>query len=791
MSEGGYDMILVPPARGLDGASVLLCASASSLDLDPSLCQEQPDLPQGWKARVCQGSGIAPIRLKKWSEMTTIRLLENRPYEWVLCGGATGSSVRSSLEEDKQRWSVRHRPGVPAEGSFTVTNHLGHARLEVCHAGETTTRALLEICSTKIDHDEEYRAMTEDIAAFCAALLMRWQAPTGLRFASNAADHARTLIERFFFLRHELHLDRTQALMEMISRNPHRNLRSEQEWKPSSIAASAHWLSDPARHATGWHRKPNGRLQPEFVRDVRKEESVDTAPNRFILHALGTFRRLCEEVVCACGAESTVGLEATELRNGLSAIESGYFFRDVGRMKRLPLENQTLQKRAGYRNILRTWLLCEAASTIDWTGLEDAHHGDSKDVALLYEYWVFIKLQQLIEDLPGMRVKVEGNSAVDFIGSTADGCVEIRLKSGKHSRRCFHYQRGADELIVELHYEREFRGNASATAAGSYSRIFRPDYTLSIRPAAYATESEALAMGKLAFLHFDAKYRLHRTSDIMGEEEMDYESLTREKALEKSTRFHNRADLLKMHTYNDALRMTIGSYVLYPGDTHTSMPRFHEVAPGVGAYAVKPGNEACLITLGNFIRDILDHQCDKFTQYRHLADHQHRTVICQPQSFGEVDEISCNVAQPDRNCVLLRMDDRRAAVFREMGFAYCHAVAEDDQRRLEMEISVEFGSELIPYRGGLGERSQTRNWRAKIRVAKFLTRQRLTEYLTDKVPPDWQMPEKASHYLLFEFDDVAPFARIEIGHLARTSQDDSLFIAFTCKLRDLLANTAS
>jgi predicted component of viral defense system (DUF524 family) len=784
--EGGYDMILVPPANGRDGTGILLCASATKVMLDPALCEERPELPQGWKARPWHGNGPAPIRLKQWSDTTTIRLLENRPYEWVLCGGPPDATVRSSLQDaDKQRWSEKHRPGIPAEGSFTVTNHLGHARLEVCHAGQVSTRVLLEICSTKLDHDVEYRAMTEDIAAFCSALLMRWQAPTGLRFASNAADHARTLIERFFFLRHELHLERARALLGMITRNPHRTLRSELEWKPASLAASPHWLGDPAHNATGWHRNANGKLQPEHVRDIRKEESVDTAPNRFILHALGTFRRLCEEVVGVCGAESTVGLEAAELRDGLSALESGYFFRDVGRMIRLPLENQTLQKRAGYRDILRTWLLCEAASTIDWSGLEDTHHGDSKDAALLYEYWVFIKLQQLIEKLPGMTVIEGGNSSLDFIGSTADGCVEIRLKSGKQSRRCFHYRRGEDEMIVELHYEREFRGKAPTTAAGSYSRIFRPDYTLSIRPSSFVTETDALAMGKLAFLHFDAKYRLHRTTDIIGDEEMDDESLASEKALEKSTRVHNRADLLKMHTYNDAVRMTIGSYVLYPGDTHTSLPRFYEVAPGVGAYAMKPGNDACLTALGNFIRDILEHQCDKFTQYRYLADHQHRTVISEPESFAE-DTTSYKVAQPDSNCVLLWMDDRRARVFREKGFAYCHAVPENIERRLEMEISVEIGSELIPYGGARSEHAHTRDWRAKIRSAKFLTRQKLTEYLTGKVPKDWSMPQTATHYLLFEFDEVSSFARKDIDFLARGNQQGSRFMAFTCKWRELL-----
>ena len=56
---------------------------------------------------------------------------------------------------------------------------------------------------------------------------------------------------------------------------------------------------------------------------------------------------------------------------------------------------------------------------------------------------------------------------------------------------------------------------------------------------------------------------------------------------------YNRGDLLKMHTYNDAIRKTIGSYVLYPGTSQEGKKFniYDELLPGVGAFAIRPGDK--------------------------------------------------------------------------------------------------------------------------------------------------------------------------------------------------------
>lgn len=792
----GYDMLAIPirVAGGAEAWFVIEPASGE-VTLNHNSCAACVYLPSGWKARAdSSGASPAPITINRNGEVELVRLLETQAYEWAIVGD-TGKRLRvtSTLEDKRrQRWSIRKRENLPPEGRFTVVNHLGYAEMTVCDEdGDEILPIPLELISAKFDFDTEYRKMTEDIAAFCEQLLLVWDAPTSLRFSADASNAANLMLERFLFLRSFLTDEKLGRILEMIERKPHARLVSNKEWKPAGMAGSTDYLSNPSGMLRDWQRRPGGRPVPGQVMDVRKDETHDTAPNRFLKFALSRFRHLCAEVHELKGDFSPIGSEAADLMHNLDGILARGFFRDIGQLLRLPLDNQTLQKGEGYREVLRAWILCEAAATLNWKGREDSYRGATRNVAKLYEYWIFLKLHGILSGITGMR-NISGGEK-DFLSST-DGEIMIRLKSGEPSRSCFVLERdGADCLRVDLHYERTFRAGGTATSGRSYSRNFTPDYTLSIYPERFASEKAAEDAGDIAHLHFDAKYRVSKINQIFGDNNDDDDAgdgekdLLDEKTAEKTESTYQRGDLLKMHTYNDALRLTIGSYVLYPGNDSRTEPmrKFHEIAPGVGAMIMKPGNAACLDALEGFIREILDHQSDRFSQYRYLSEHQHKTVFSKPATLME-DEVEYKIAKPGSNCVMIWMDAARERVFKEKGFAYCHAVPEKDKQMLEIEISVEVGAELIPYGGGRGTPLKTKDWRAKVRSAKFLTKDRLCDYLKGKVPAGWKMPSSASHYLLFEFDEVAPFTTLDVGGLAAARQEGSRYMAFTCGWSEIL-----
>ena len=67
-----------------------------------------------------------------------------------------------------------------------------------------------------------------------------------------------------------------------------------------------------------------------------------------------------------------------------------------------------------------------------------------------------------------------------------------------------------------------------------------------------------------------------------------------------------------MHTYKDAIKNSLGAYVLYPGDLPE---RFEEdpgtIVPSVGAFQLTPGSEDLKESekIEEFIKDVLDFIC--------------------------------------------------------------------------------------------------------------------------------------------------------------------------------------
>ena len=319
-------------------------------------------------------------------------------------------------------------------GAFAVINHLGMADFRV-RSGDGEKRFLLEVISSKLDYGREFRRITEDIADFCQQLLLSWDGPTSLRFASDPGESARISLERFLFVRGHLAPERLEELVEQIQRRPNTRLVRESEWSPLGSAGSREWLGNPVGMARDWRRAgESGRLIPGQVRDIRKEDSTDTAANRFLKFALSGFRDLCREVLEQHPGAHSLVREARALAESLDAVLSRPFFRQMGSLRRLPLDNATLQRRDGYREILRAWLLAEAASQLAWDRGDDVYGGPTRNVATLYEYWVFLQLHQLLDEMEGVsRDGVNPRPAADadpFL-EVRNGEMHIHLKRGR------------------------------------------------------------------------------------------------------------------------------------------------------------------------------------------------------------------------------------------------------------------------------------------------------------------------------------------------------------------------
>ena len=298
----------------------------------------------------------------------------------------------------------------------------------------------------------------------------------------------------------------------------------------------------------------------------------------------------------------------------------------------MPVNNQILEKRVGYSQIFNAFSMIDLALQLDWKGKDEVYTGEAKNTALLYEYWLFFELRKIIHELTGKDKNTSGLEPYKQFIDDANG-LTISLQQGNASLQSFTFEK--ENLTVNLYYNRTFSPAqfSSSIYWGSYSRPFRPDYTLAIFSSDYRKETDAIKAVEVSYIHFDAKYRIQDLTQFINSDKKELSDYLLAKPEEQITKEENeeiiqektdeivntykRGDLLKMHTYNDAIRRTVGSYVLYPGNENNSKRNeqasvYDEILPGVGAFAIRPGNrKAGHEEIKKFVRQIIDFKANE------------------------------------------------------------------------------------------------------------------------------------------------------------------------------------
>ena len=305
-------------------------------------------------------------------------------------------------------------------------------------------------------------------------------------------------------------------------------------------------------------------------------------------------------------------------------------FKDISRPTTLKLNSPVLQRKEGYREVLRVWLMFDLAAKLIWTGGEDIYKAGKKDIATLYEYWLFFKLLDLFQSIFDINPK----NISDLIKETPDG-LNLQLKQGKVEALHGFYITGSRKLEIRFSYNRSFSGKKNYPDSGSWTTTLRPDYTLSFWPFGIS-ETEAEKQELIVHVHFDAKYKIANLADFL---EQNTDNDLNEEKEENRKGIYKNADLLKMHAYKDAIRRTGGAYVLYPGDKATKQKGFHEIIPGLGAFPVKPSKtDSGIGELKAFILEILEHFLNRASQREKIAYRTFEVYKNPPESDNIVKD---------------------------------------------------------------------------------------------------------------------------------------------------------
>jgi predicted component of viral defense system (DUF524 family) len=560
-----------------------------------------------------------------------VALREAAIYRYEIITDATNVNLepRELFDPDDASWKQgRLRPGQA----------IGRLRIRVVdRATELAGTTEVDVLAVKLDHETEYRQMLTDVSSFAAEAVLQGFAPSLLDLAPSELP-VQLLYLRFAMIAAYLRDPAVEAAIARVTSQPHRTWVSEQEIRPVGSPFPAGPAFRRAVCAPGRRVPWTGgsatlvSLPAALARD-RTEASVDNSANQFVKFALERWRAFALELLDGLSLASQKvesgplrrGQQiAAEIRAQLDEYLAHPHFRGVSSLRRMPTSDQVLLKRAGYREIFRTFAMTESGPTvrIDHRDMTDVFAASQRNIATLYEFWCFLAVVNSLG-----RVCGQDRTARAFTVA-ADG-TSMTMRSGRASKLSWSVRRGGRPLRVEVFFNRTFAGRDDRR--GSWSQAMRPDCSVRIRPIG-STPSRVPTQELEIWLHFDAKYRvdnlLAQLTSTPDSDELLGESTTSGGA--------KRDDLLKMHAYRDAISRTAGAYVLYPGSEIKDIrrhPGFKEVLPGLGAFPLRPSSEGLPSSseaLDHFLSDVLTHVASQVTR-----DERHRFWTATVHRPGE------------------------------------------------------------------------------------------------------------------------------------------------------------
>ncbi|GAB9211419.1 DUF2357 domain-containing protein [Bradyrhizobium diazoefficiens] len=520
-----------------------------------------------------------------------------------------------------RRWRQHDNGLITVPGKLSLRDQAG--LLDLTFGGNTPFRA--EVVCKKLSYMEEFRALLNAVAEELAELLLQYDSPTSslfdasdIRIESNAA--------LMFLMRYIMADSNLPTALDEIRRSFHKVLKAERKQEALSSADGSE-LSDAFSDLPSSHFTRGGPLAglfrgytPSDFTTSDYSEDTDTRENQYIRQFLEELRLISEQLVTLLQKDGRTA-SAREARTWAVSLDEELAtntFRQVGPLRHFPSNSQVLQKRRGYRDVLRFDSLLRLGLQLPWKRAEafaDGLIGDIRPVNELYEYWCFFMLRRALASIAVEDISIPG-SAFEF----TSGKLQVRLAKGRRSRIRFHFRDGPVPIVVHLFYNRVFPRPERTVPGwqGSYTSRFDPDFSLEI------LVGDDPAQRVRHWLHFDAKYRarIMKSGKVAPLVEQAEEAVDLD-YFEELARLHKQDDLFKMHTYRDGILGSRGAYILYPGDAagvrlSGAKRNFfvrHPSAfggtppllfPSVGAFEFCPGHEQAQVpALASFLRTVL------------------------------------------------------------------------------------------------------------------------------------------------------------------------------------------
>ena len=574
---------------------------------------------------------------------------ENTQYP-VLIQGENGVSEMSLVFSNVSKDSQLSCDGNLLFGAVGFGNQVGKTDISLNYKKNGRPNSLkftTEVLSYKMDYRTDMEWIIRDIEREYSMLSFSFMRETYINFRTRNGESTDLIWWQIF---QSCFNDITKACRQIIN-SPRRKLHDRVTYERQE---KLRWIEHELENEYYEFKEDPHHL----YRTHELCHTNDTVENRFLKFVMGQtlqrFNIVSQHIRNSVAKSKMMESRLDEMGTELLRLTNHPFFRNIGTFKGFSQDSLVMKKSINYRTIYQKWIELLCGYELE----EGVNKLETKDIAMLYEIWCFLKVKNIVSDLIGDK------AVAQYKGKSLTPQFIRDLNWGTHSEVIFLRTDDNVELASVMYNApvKEDDGKISSAIKGTktFTTQQRPDIVLRLTKRQKDIQYTFL---------FDAKYRISDTHpnemDIPPSEAID-----------------------QMHRYRDAIyyvepanqkpkREVIGGYVLFPGNyTREEFEQSHYYqsirAIGIGAFPLRPSDG---ITVDpNSSEQVLREQISEWLKRSRMKTYLYKNVA--PQHGLEYqdpdDVVLVNFARKDK---LTKM--------KELGL--CYLRTEEDAGAIVME----------------------------------------------------------------------------------------------------------
>lgn len=280
-------------------------------------------------------------------------------------------------------------------GVINFDNNIGYSELVITVDGKRHLAIRIEVFPTKISYKDDYKNIIRDITNEINAIVFDFLRKT--YETVKLGDRIYYTPAVFFTIIRSIFNDFIKSA-DIIIKFPHHALVTDHEILPAhkvrkTNSKSARWLEKHPEHVNICCN----RVHADRTVAVKKHITYDTIENRFTkLILTSTIKRLEDfrkRYAAIDDAEISIINETTWMIKEVNRRVYYSFLKNVNDYQATQSMSLAFSMAPGYRNLYKHYLMLSKGLTVNG----DIFRMSTKDIALLYEYWCFLKLNSILK----------------------------------------------------------------------------------------------------------------------------------------------------------------------------------------------------------------------------------------------------------------------------------------------------------------------------------------------------------------------------------------------------------